>query len=220
MRKEQLLAAISEEDIFGRLKIFSPYDLKNFYLCPFHNEKSPSFHFYKKGNRIAYKCFGCGQSGDIFTFIMKQNVMSFPQSIQFVSETLQVENPQETVIRKRTNIPYVQIGIRKIFQWQEKPFPEFGEQIDFWLKYGITGNILDEYKVKNIQWYSYISNKGKKIFKEAMVFKPVYLFLHGQEDALRFYMPHTKRKGEKWTGNTFSFDIFGLEQITTKQDII
>ena len=53
-------------------------------LCPFHNEKTPSFKVFE--NRQTYHCFGCNESGDIFSFIMKIEHMSFYESVMFLAE--------------------------------------------------------------------------------------------------------------------------------------
>ena len=47
--------------------------------CPFHNEKTPSFKIYKNGTR--YHCFGCGESGDVITFVMKYCGIDFKQAL-------------------------------------------------------------------------------------------------------------------------------------------
>src|SRR5271163_5146090 len=47
-------------------------------LCPFHNEKSPSFNVNQE--RGFYKCFGCGESGDAFTFAMKEFGYTFHEA--------------------------------------------------------------------------------------------------------------------------------------------
>jgi DNA primase len=44
-------------------------------LCPFHKEKTPSFHVDQE--RQTYKCFGCGKGGDVFSFLMEIKGMSF-----------------------------------------------------------------------------------------------------------------------------------------------
>ncbi len=49
-------------------------------LCPFHSEKSPSFFVTPELGR--YKCFGCGESGDVFTFLQKTDNMSFGESLR------------------------------------------------------------------------------------------------------------------------------------------
>ncbi len=48
--------------------------------CPFHSEKSPSFHVDERRNR--YKCFGCGESGDHFKFLMEIEGLSFPEAVE------------------------------------------------------------------------------------------------------------------------------------------
>jgi DNA primase len=53
-------------------------------LCPFHSEKSPSFHV--SPDRGIYKCFGCGESGDIFSFIQKFENLTFPETKKKLAE--------------------------------------------------------------------------------------------------------------------------------------
>ncbi len=49
-------------------------------LCPFHTEKTPSFFIHPE--RQMYHCFGCGEGGDVFDFIMKMESLSFPEAIE------------------------------------------------------------------------------------------------------------------------------------------
>jgi DNA primase len=53
-------------------------------LCPFHSEKSPSFFVNEQFQR--YKCFGCGESGDVFTFLEKYDGMTFAESLKSLAE--------------------------------------------------------------------------------------------------------------------------------------
>lgn len=52
--------------------------------CPFHQEKTGSFHV--SPSRNIYKCFGCGESGNIFKFIEKKEGVSFPEAVKVVAE--------------------------------------------------------------------------------------------------------------------------------------
>ena len=53
-------------------------------LCPFHSEKSPSFFINEQLQR--YKCFGCGESGDVFTFLEKYEGMTFAETLQYLAD--------------------------------------------------------------------------------------------------------------------------------------
>jgi DNA primase len=58
---------------------------KNFLgLCPFHHEKTPSFTVNEE--KQIYKCFGCGEGGTVFNFLMKQESLTFPEAISVLAE--------------------------------------------------------------------------------------------------------------------------------------
>ncbi len=61
-------------------------------LCPFHKEKSPSFSVH--AGRQFYHCFGCGQSGDIFSFVGKIENASFPESVRIVAQKCGIPLPK------------------------------------------------------------------------------------------------------------------------------
>ena len=63
-----------------------------FGLCPFHNEKSPSFSV--SGSKQMYYCFGCGAGGNVFTFIMEYENYSFPEAIKLLADRAGVNLPE------------------------------------------------------------------------------------------------------------------------------
>ena len=58
-------------------------------LCPFHLEKTPSFHVHPDSGY--YKCFGCGEGGDLFTFVMKHESVPFPEAVAILAKRAGVE---------------------------------------------------------------------------------------------------------------------------------
>jgi DNA primase len=60
-------------------------------LCPFHNEKSPSFYVHPE--RGFFHCFGCGASGDVFAFVMRLEGLAFPDVARRLAERAGVELP-------------------------------------------------------------------------------------------------------------------------------
>jgi DNA primase len=61
-------------------------------LCPFHNEKTPSFSVH--ATRQFYHCFGCGQSGDLFSFVQKIENITFPEAVRAVAQKLGIALPK------------------------------------------------------------------------------------------------------------------------------
>ena len=53
-------------------------------LCPFHSEKTPSFNV--SPDKKIYKCFGCGRSGNVFTFLMENNGMTFSEALNYLAK--------------------------------------------------------------------------------------------------------------------------------------
>ncbi|HKM03198.1 MAG TPA: DNA primase [Lachnospiraceae bacterium] len=64
----------------------------HFGLCPFHNEKSPSFSVSQ--SKQMYYCFGCGAGGNVFTFIMEYENYSFQEAIKFLADRASVNLPE------------------------------------------------------------------------------------------------------------------------------
>jgi DNA primase len=63
-------------------------------LCPFHGEKTPSFSVH--ATRQFYHCFGCGVSGDVFSFVQKIENITFPESVRLVAQKLGIALPKAT----------------------------------------------------------------------------------------------------------------------------
>ncbi|HIZ44810.1 MAG TPA: DNA primase [Firmicutes bacterium] len=64
-----------------------------FGLCPFHNEKTPSFSV--TPSKQMYYCFGCGAGGNVFTFLMEYENLTFPEAVRQLADRAGVELPQE-----------------------------------------------------------------------------------------------------------------------------
>ena len=64
-----------------------------FGLCPFHNEKSPSFSVSRQ--KQMYYCFGCGAGGNVFTFIMEYENYTFVEALKMLAERAGIELPEE-----------------------------------------------------------------------------------------------------------------------------
>ena len=66
-----------------------------FGLCPFHNEKSPSFSV--SADKQMYYCFGCGAGGNVITFLMEYENYNFKEALEFLAERAGIELPQQSL---------------------------------------------------------------------------------------------------------------------------
>lgn len=85
-----------------------------FGLCPFHNEKSPSFSVNR--DKQMYYCFGCGAGGDAYAFLMEYENYSFPEAVQHLAQQAGVELPvveESREDRARRDHKSMLLGIQK-----------------------------------------------------------------------------------------------------------
>lgn len=84
--KEQILNHADIVEIIGEVVELRRRG-KNFVgLCPFHNEKTPSFNV--SPEKGIYKCFGCGKTGNVFSFMMDYHALTFPQAMETLAARL------------------------------------------------------------------------------------------------------------------------------------
>ena len=94
-------------------------------LCPFHNEKTPSFSV--SPSKQMYHCFGCGASGNVFTFLMEYENYTFVEALKFLAERAGVALPEQEYSEEakkkadlRTRLLEVNKQAAKYFYYQLK----------------------------------------------------------------------------------------------------
>jgi DNA primase len=87
----------------------------HFGLCPFHNEKSPSFSV-TPGKQMFY-CFGCGVGGNVLTFIMKYENYTFPEALEHLAQRAGITLPQQEMtpqVKKEADLRSQLLQINKV----------------------------------------------------------------------------------------------------------
>jgi len=136
-------------------------------LCPFHQEKTPSFTV--DPDKQLFYCFGCGQGGNIFTFLMKMENMTFPDAVQELARRYGVRLPQPTLSVEQEKRKAELDGIRKGLkfahqQYRQMLFSKQGEQA---LKYlemrGIARDTIELFELGYApsQW-DFITTRSKR----------------------------------------------------------
>ncbi len=77
-----------------------------FGLCPFHKEKTPSFSV--NPEQQIFHCFGCGVGGNVFTFIMRMEGLTFPESVRLLAKSAGIIIPEQAGIYGINNTPWAE----------------------------------------------------------------------------------------------------------------
>ncbi|HZZ37810.1 MAG TPA: DNA primase [Acidobacteriaceae bacterium] len=94
-------------------------------LCPFHKEKTPSFSVH--AGRQFFHCFGCGQSGDVFSFVQKIENVPFPEAVRTVARKSGIPLPQREFTSPEEAAEHRQRG--KLLELHEVATAWFEEQL-------------------------------------------------------------------------------------------
>ena len=116
---EELVEEIrSKNDIVDVISSYVRLEKKGssyFGLCPFHNEKSPSFSVSRQ--KQMYYCFGCGAGGNVFTFLMEYENFSFLEALKYLADRAGVELPEPEYsgeAKKRADIKAILLEMNKV----------------------------------------------------------------------------------------------------------
>ncbi|MCB0770284.1 MAG: DNA primase [Flavobacteriales bacterium] len=90
---QQVKEAARVEEVVGEFVALKRKGPRYLGLCPFHNEKTPSFNV--TPNLGIYKCFGCGEAGDSITFLTKHEHLSYVEAIKWLAKRYNIELPEE-----------------------------------------------------------------------------------------------------------------------------
>ena len=88
---DELRRRVTLSDVIGKRVVLKKQGNRRTGLCPFHNEKTPSFHV--RDDEGYYHCFGCGASGDAITFLREKEGMAFMDAVRSLAEMAGMDVP-------------------------------------------------------------------------------------------------------------------------------
>lgn len=120
-------------------------------LCPFHSEKSPSFNV--NAERQFFHCFGCGAGGDVFSFLMKIEQLTFPEALQKLAERAGITMPAQQKAEEspehstKQSMYEAHLLVAKLYHYVLTSTPYGTEAIKYLQKRGISRQTIDEYQI-------------------------------------------------------------------------
>ena len=117
--------------------------------CPFHGEKTPSFHAEDRKGR--YHCFGCGVSGDHFTFLVEQEGLTFPEAVAQLAEEAGIPLPERDADSERREAERASLHdvMEKAAQFFEASLqtPDAGKARAYLRERGLTPDIQKRFRI-------------------------------------------------------------------------
>jgi DNA primase len=121
-------------------------------LCPFHSEKTASFSVH--ATRQFYHCFGCGASGDVFSFVQKVENISFPEAVRLIAQKLGVPMPKVTfsspqeALDAKLRIALLDVHDRAVEFFQQcLRHPEGAHARDYLKNRGLNDEIIARFRI-------------------------------------------------------------------------
>ena len=140
-----------------------------FGLCPFHNEKSPSFSVSR--DKQMYYCFGCGAGGNVFTFLMEYENYTFQEALKYLADRAGVELPEAEYskeARKRADQKAILLEINKAaaqYFYVQLKSPQGAHALSYLKDRGLSDEMIHGFglgysnKYSN-DLYQYLKSKG------------------------------------------------------------
>lgn len=138
--------------------------------CPFHHEKTPSFHVSR--DKQMYHCFGCGVGGNVYTFIMEYENFSFPEAVKLLAERSGIQLPEQEMSAEQRSKENYKTVLKEMNKSAAAYFhylltkTEHGKKaMDYLLGRGLTEDTITRFgmgysDIYEDDLYKYLKSKG------------------------------------------------------------
>lgn len=166
-KKEEIRAAADIVEVVGDYVKLKRSGSGFIGLCPYHNEKTPSFHV---SPRLGiFKCFGCGESGDVFKFVMDQEGVGFMEAVRMLADKYGIFLPEEEKSAEYTEEQHQREGILHALKYAGVFFyrnlvenPEADKALAYLEKRGYNPAVFKKFGL------GYAPADGDALYKSAM----------------------------------------------------
>ncbi|MGB1238376.1 MAG: DNA primase [Pseudomonadales bacterium] len=158
-------------------------------LCPFHNEKSPSFSV--SPDKQFYYCFGCGAGGNAITFVTEFENIPFPEAVEELAKRAGLEIPREDGQHRKSDQLYqAQFRVLELasnfYQSQLKSNPTRGQAVDYLKGRGLDGQTAKRFNIGYAPpgWDNLIKSIANSSSDQENLERSGMLIRHEEKDSL------------------------------------
>ena len=110
------------EEVIGGFVSLKKRGANHIGCCPFHNEKTPSF--YVSPSKGIYKCFGCGEAGDVVNFLKKHEHFTYVEALRWLADKYHIEIHEEEMTDEQRDRQNLRDGLYHVSEFAQKYFAD------------------------------------------------------------------------------------------------
>ena len=119
---QRIMDAARIEEVIGDFVSLKKRGANHIGCCPFHNEKTPSF--YVSPSKGIFKCFGCGEAGDVVAFLKKHEHYTYPEALRWLADKYHIEIKEEEQTEEEKQRQTERDGLFHVSEFAQKYFAD------------------------------------------------------------------------------------------------
>jgi len=175
---DRIMDAAQVEEVVGDFVNLKKRGSSLLGLCPFHNEKTPSFNV--SSAKGIYKCFGCGKAGNSVNFIMEHEKLTYPEALRYLAKKYNIDIVEDEVstdedkeaAHKRESLMLVADWAKKVFAenlWENEMGQAIG--LSYFKERGFREDIIKKFELgySLSEWSTLTDRAEKEGFQKAFL---------------------------------------------------
>ncbi|MBQ9417240.1 MAG: DNA primase [Bacteroidales bacterium] len=192
---QRILDASHIEEVVGDFVSLKKRGSNHIGCCPFHNEKTPSF--YVSPSKGIYKCFGCGEAGDVVKFLMKHEHYAYPEALRWLADKYHIEIKEKELTPEEKERQTERDGLFHVSEFAQRYFAsllyedETGRAVGlaYFHERGLTDDIIRRFGLGYCldEWDSFTAHARKQGYSDAVLEKTGLTIFKDENGKQRIY---------------------------------
>ncbi len=204
---QRIMDAARIEEVIGDFVSLKKRGANHIGCCPFHNEKTPSF--YVSPSKGIFKCFGCGEAGDVVKFLMKHEHYTYPEALRWLAQKYNIEIQEEEQTEEQKERQNERDALFHVSEFAQKYFADLLYNDEMGRAVGLSyfhGRGLSDEVIKNFglgycldEWSNFTDHARKNGYSDTVL----------EKTGLTIFKEETKKAYDRFRGRVM-FPIYSI----------
>ncbi len=204
---QRIMDAARIEEVIGDFVSLKKRGANHIGCCPFHNEKTPSF--YVSPSKGIFKCFGCGEAGDVVAFLKKHEHFTYPEALRWLAQKYHIEIQEEEQTEEQKERQNERDALFHVSDFAQKYFADLLYNDEMGRAVGLSyfhGRGLSDEVIKNFglgycldEWSNFTDHARKNGYSDIVL----------EKTGLTIFKEDTKKAYDRFRGRVM-FPIYSI----------